>query len=362
MKKIAEEEAKKTFGDKTSQSILDEFNKSQVKTGMALVVPEKIEEDEVNTESVVENQVKIKTFLSIPHHQEWNRVLIWDVLVTDDSGHRYDTTYNEYVGNALSDVKVSGTIKNPSDTIIQSFNGTTDRSGKYLGTFLIPDQSTTRGEYVISVDVVKTLDDNTDATSSNSGGFSVFPISGSTNQAPNASAGPDQHLASGSLATLSGSGSSDSDSAVIFYTWSQTSGTSVTLSSNTAENPTFTVPDESGTFVFSLSADDGQKTSNADSISITSLHSNAGPDQAVGVALVTLDGSGSGDALGHAFTFSWSVTSVPGGSAVNTASLSDTSAVGPTFTPDVTGVYNLQLVVDDGIVPSDTDTVTITVT
>jgi mono/diheme cytochrome c family protein len=71
---------------------------------------------------------------------------------------------------------------------------------------------------------------------------------------------------------------------------------------------------------------------------------------------VTLDGSGSSDADGDALDFDWAFVSAPPGS---TASLSDPTAVKPTFVIDVTGDYVLQLVVNDGLEDSAPDTVTV---
>lgn len=84
---------------------------------------------------------------------------------------------------------------------------------------------------------------------------------------------------------------------------------------------------------------------------------NAGPDQTVSVDdTVTLDGSGSSDADGDPLTYQWLFVSQPEGSA---ASLSDLSAVNPAFVVDVAGTYVVQLIVNDGTVDSDPDTVTI---
>lgn len=85
-----------------------------------------------------------------------------------------------------------------------------------------------------------------------------------------------------------------------------------------------------------------------------------GPDQAVTTGNpVILDGSGSRDADYDPLTYQWSFTSKPSGSA---AALSDPAAVGPNFTADIAGTYVSQLIVNDGMLNSNPDTVTVTTT
>ncbi len=85
---------------------------------------------------------------------------------------------------------------------------------------------------------------------------------------------------------------------------------------------------------------------------------NAGTDQNVSTgSTVTLDGSGSSDADTDTLTYSWSFTSLPTG---NSAALSDSTALNPTFTVDVDGSYVVSLTVNDGTLDSAADTVTIT--
>ncbi|MCK6371669.1 MAG: PKD domain-containing protein, partial [Gammaproteobacteria bacterium] len=84
---------------------------------------------------------------------------------------------------------------------------------------------------------------------------------------------------------------------------------------------------------------------------------NAGRDEPgyTGI-LLQLDGSASVDPDGQPLSFSWSFVSRPAGS---TATLADATTVRPSFTPDVTGDYEVQLVVSDGSVSSTPDTVLI---
>ena len=84
---------------------------------------------------------------------------------------------------------------------------------------------------------------------------------------------------------------------------------------------------------------------------------NAGPDQTAQVTdEVQLDGSRSTDVDGDLLTFSWTLVSQPNGS---TATLSDPTVVFPTFTLDEPGLYQIELMVNDGTADSDPDSVTV---
>jgi hypothetical protein len=183
------------------------------------------------------------------------------------------------------------------------------------------------------------------------------------NSAPVANAGPDQSApVFGETVTLDGSGSFDVDGDTITYAWTWVTRPALSTAafSNPAiVNPTFDI-DVSGTYEAQLIVDDGTVSSAPDVVQITTANTapvaNAGTDQTVFVTdLVTLDGSGSSDVDLDGLTFSWSITSQPG-----TATLSDPTAVGPTFTADAFGTYTVQLTVNDGTADSVADTVLIT--
>jgi len=84
---------------------------------------------------------------------------------------------------------------------------------------------------------------------------------------------------------------------------------------------------------------------------------HAGEDQRVAVGdIVCLDGSGSYDPDGDALTYSWSFDSIPPGSGAIIAQPTEVQAF---LMPDLVGDYVVSLVVNDGTVDSDPDTVTI---
>jgi hypothetical protein len=101
-------------------------------------------------------------------------------------------------------------------------------------------------------------------------------------------------------------------------------------------------------------------------LATVSLNIGAGNDIPVAVAgpnqpninpgvLVTLNGTGSTDADGDALTYSWVQTSGP------TVTLNDPTASQPTFTTSMSGILVFRLIVNDGTVNSDPDSVIVTV-
>jgi len=195
-----------------------------------------------------------------------------------------------------------------------------------------------------------------------------------TNTAPVSNAGPDQYVASDALVTLDGTASSDPDDDTLTYAWSQTSGTTVTLSNSAASNPSFTAPalsvgDDDEVLVFSLTVNDGTVDSSSDTVTVTvqaptntAPVSNAGADQSVASdALVTLDGTASSDPDDDTLTYAWSQTSG------TTVTLSNSAASNPSFTAPALSVGDddevlvFSLTVNDGTVDSSSDTVKVTV-
>jgi hypothetical protein len=82
------------------------------------------------------------------------------------------------------------------------------------------------------------------------------------NAAPTVDAGTDQSVSEEVLVTLSGSGA-DSDGSISSYQWSQTTGTTVSMSDSASASATFIAPSiiEAITLAFELTkADDGGST------------------------------------------------------------------------------------------------------
>ena len=183
------------------------------------------------------------------------------------------------------------------------------------------------------------------------------------NNAPVANAGPDQSVNEGALVTLDGSLSFDPDGNQLTYKWTVPSG--ITLSSSTVSRPTFIAPEVAvnTSYTLTLSVKDGLVDSPADQVIITVRQvnkapvANAGTDRSViEGAMVTLDGTLSADPDGNSLTYKWIA---PSG-----ISLSSTSAAMPTFIAPEVSVntsYTLMLIVNDGLVNSVADQVTITV-
>ena len=198
------------------------------------------------------------------------------------------------------------------------------------------------------------------------------------NVTPVADAGDDRTVASGDEVTLDGSGSTDDGT--ITYAWTRTGGTgdnTVTLSSASAQQPTFTADTlQEGvadvTHVFELVVTDDDDVTATDTVTITVTApktgpvANAGVDQRVGSGMeVTLDGRRSIGRDGKITSHAWART---GGTTGGSVTLSSTKAVRPTFTADtladgagdVTHVFTLTVTNDDGLVATDTVTITVT--
>lgn len=102
-----------------------------------------------------------------------------------------------------------------------------------------------------------------------SGSDSVPATPNPVNSAPVVDAGNAQTVATGANITLNAT-ASDAEGDSLTYAWTQSSGTVVTLSSTSTEDPTFTAPATATSLVFSLSVSDGTDiTTDSVTISVT---------------------------------------------------------------------------------------------
>src|SRR5690606_1664053 len=180
------------------------------------------------------------------------------------------------------------------------------------------------------------------------------------NTAPVADAGLERSAAIGATVELDGSVSTVVDGDQLTYSWPLVapSGSAATLSSESAVRPIFTI-DVPGAYVATLVVNDGTVDSSPDSVAIETWNSapraDAGADRTVAVgALVELDGSASSDPDGDLLSFAWTLAARPDGSS---ATLSNANTASPAFVADHAGEYVVTLIVSDGALDSEPDSV-----
>jgi hypothetical protein len=221
----------------------------------------------------------------------------------------------------------------------------------------------TPGTFTFSL-VVTDVNSTITATANNRASVaSTVTITTNLYPATVANAGSNQTVNFLDPVTLHGSGS-DPSNLPFTYSWTQTGGTPVLLSSTSVAEPTFTAPAASGTLSFQLTVSNGMPGGTNTSTTQVNVGAflppvaNAGGDQTKLVSTtVTLDGSGSYDPNGHTDFYTWEQLSGP------SVSLSNSHAVSPTFTaPSTPATLVFRLTVDDGpYLGSSFDDVTISV-
>lgn len=185
------------------------------------------------------------------------------------------------------------------------------------------------------------------------------------NSPPVADAGIDQTVPLGSQVTLDGNGSRDADNDELTYLWDFSNkpvGSQATLDSPHDVSPTF-VADLAGTYIVQLVVNDGEHDSEPATVVITTENSrpvaHAGDDQQVFAGqTILLDGQQSSDADGDTLSYQWSLITMPQGSS---ATLINSQSAISSFTPEVSGIYVAQLIVNDGVLDSIPDTAKVTV-
>jgi len=168
---------------------------------------------------------------------------------------------------------------------------------------------------------------------------------------PQANAGQPQNAVVGDTVILDASDSSDPLNESLSYLW--TAPPNITLSDNTAKQPSFIIPIETkaSDLQFELTVDDGKSETSMDSVIVTVL--NSSPIASINAnstiflnQTINLDASPSTDMNGDELTFTWRLLVQPNGSS---ATINNSDMIAASFQPDVLGNYTIELEVNDGI-------------
>ena len=155
----------------------------------------------------------------------------------------------------------------------------------------------------------------------------------------------------------------DQDGQALSYRWTQTEGPKVGLDDPTAQSPNLQ-PTILGHYTFQLRVDDGAYLSPPVTVSFEVVEAenqspvaDAGPDTVGTVGdVIVLDGSNSSDPNGDDLTYSWQQI---GGA--ESLILEDTQSAQLSFTTNTPGLYQLELIVNDGELDSLPSTVLVSV-
>ena len=185
---------------------------------------------------------------------------------------------------------------------------------------------------------------------------------------PTAIAGEDQSVSLGALVVLDGSGSLDCNEVLPdTLTWtfdslpvdSELDNSRITAGEDPAK---FSFqPDVAGTYVLRLVAtDETDQVSAPDVVLVTVTNSNSKPVADCGGNLTAnedvrldMDGSASFDPEAQVLSYNWTLSSMPGCSALNANSIYNGQTPNPSLVPDCGGVFVVGLVVSDGVQWSD---------
>ena len=179
------------------------------------------------------------------------------------------------------------------------------------------------------------------------------------NELPTANAGNDQIVNEGVIVNLNGSLSSDSDSTIDSYSWTQTAGTAVVLSDAGTATPSFTAPavisDAVLMFLLEVTDNDGDTDTASVTIKVTNaLVVDAGTDQQITEGdIVQLNGLNSLGVSDMYVNYMWTQTEGP------TVILDDSSSATPSFIApavDATTLLVFKLFVSDSNGLQDYDT------
>jgi Carbohydrate binding module (family 6)/Pectate lyase superfamily protein len=185
-----------------------------------------------------------------------------DAVMIYDVASAFRISNIEFINVTLNGAGLDGNINNYTP-------GTYDDYAGY-GIYVLPD---TDGSMTITnTNICNTPSGQTRNDSGATFAMNGTPgstCSGNTNNAPVANAGPDQNLSSGTTsANLSGS-ATDGNGDPITFSWSQISGPTATITNSSSANTSVTGLSSGNTYVFRLSASDGEGGTGTDDVQIT---------------------------------------------------------------------------------------------
>ena len=243
---------------KTSNSILERVNAYKKSTG--IIIDSKEKPKETVTQPVLSGS-KVNVLVSQYDRVTKGNSYVFQVKTFDVKKYS-GTDWSKFDGK-LDGVNISAQIVGTDGQVKEKFSGLT-KYGIFEGSILVKDRLWPQGTYTLIVNSEFQGD-----KTSKSLKFFVLEEGGksTTNRPPVSNAGSDQTVVHSVLVTLVGSGSSDPDGDTITYSWVQTLGGVVSLSSSTVSNPTFSTT-SADTLVFQLTVSDGRLTS-TDTVTIT---------------------------------------------------------------------------------------------
>ena len=171
-----------------------------------------------------------------------------------------------------------------------------------------------------------------------------------TNTVPTADAGIDIQQYVHTLVTLDGHESKDTEGGTLAYTWEQVSGPTVPLSASNAAHPTF-IPTQPGTYVFSLTVNDGTLDSPPDLVEVSAMQPG-GEFPAAGIQIDDNRVSTASTMVGETLVLNGAVHGVTDEGTITrqwsqvygvTASIGNPAAETFSFTPVNEGIYIFRL-------------------
>ena len=269
--------------DAHTQALLDQVNaQSNQTSGKQLREKLKNPGNSGTTQSTQnQNDDVLKILIQIPHSIEYKKEFKLSGYVVDPKINKHDNY--SFRDGRISDVSISGKIFDADDMVIHSFNEITSNNGYFATTYYVPDNSVL-GEYKITIDAEKEIDNET-ATYNLEDTFFVTYIDSGTNLRPIAIVNPDQivyhNFVDGAPEplTLDGAGSYDPEGRGLLYEWTLVESSSdavtqddISIRPEGVAKVTIQGVQNTDISVFQLIVNDGSRDSLANMTKITAIN------------------------------------------------------------------------------------------